>query len=739
MALSKPLNFGRSNNPLRLQTIDGFPDGMNVNDAPHEISDTQARYLQDIWINTLGLTVRRGPLVDVSGMVNFGTDAVLGVCSTAAPDGTIRYGVLHMTSGGTIQFGVLSSNFGAITNILPIALTGAGAYSPWPIVDIKPAVDGGVWVGVSQQTNASPTYQSLFRWYGGSLARYNTGTLGVTTNSAIVTGTGTTFTGNVVPGMFLSDSTSGSVWGVVKSVDSGTQVTLTEPIVGVLTSAGLAYEFNGTRGFNRMYSAGTVTCDTGHTTVVGGGTAWIDEALDNSWRMYRAKDNTFIGTISSVASNNSIVLGANAAVNMAEEEYFVISNVNAANTSGTINLLQSSFNIPGFLTAAYAGRQWYANRGISPDQGGEWVERLWYSDVTGGENIAMAKASGNFLHVSSGTGGTTPIKQIASAFNSLVVLKELEVFTVNGTDPDTFTVNKLADDGALSTMSAVTYQGGVLWAGRNGIYHYDGATVNNLTKDNLGLYYSNAIKAFDPATYRMWGFVMRDHYFLHIENCTPGVSVVKGSASSTPSYLTIVINLQSGGVTMFTNVRLRGGVTFSTSSGQNGWIAVWDGTKGHLCDVGSLFDSQGNDTVTCSGAVAGPDFYIESKRYHAGNGLVLKVWKEILLNYLAAGDTLRLDTVKGMNTVGVQSATVFPKTVPVWDSMTATYSLWDILGAAFPTWDSVTNASYVAKRIKFLKRDRYFAFRLYQNSSSVTSVIVGAFALAYKLMRIGRV
>src|SRR4051812_27025846 len=117
MPLSRGLNFGRSTKPLQLQTIDGFPSGMNVNDAPHEITDDQARYLQDVWINTVGLLPRRGPLTDVSGMVSFGTDAVIGMTEVAAPDGTIVKGVLCLETGGQMKFYALSSSFATRTQL----------------------------------------------------------------------------------------------------------------------------------------------------------------------------------------------------------------------------------------------------------------------------------------------------------------------------------------------------------------------------------------------------------------------------------------------------------------------------------------------------------------------------------------------------------------------------------------------------------------------------------------------
>jgi hypothetical protein len=75
-------------------------------------------------------------------------------------------------------------------------------------------------------------------YYGGSLKTsiYNTGTITRTAGSAVVTGIGTAWLANADAGMiFISGA-----FGVVKSVDSNTQITLTAPFTGS-TSIGTLY------------------------------------------------------------------------------------------------------------------------------------------------------------------------------------------------------------------------------------------------------------------------------------------------------------------------------------------------------------------------------------------------------------------------------------------------------------------------------------------------------------------
>src|SRR5439155_866636 len=96
----------------------------------------------------------------------------------------------------------------------------------------------------------------------------------------------------------------------------------------------------------------------------------------------------------------------------------------------------------------------------------------------------------------------------------------------------------------------------------------------NIVEETMGQYYSQLVKSFDPATYRMWGSIVRDHYFLHIEHVTPAVSVIKGNVSTIPTEMTIVIYLPRLSFTLFTNMNIRGSATLSTGQGQLAWFAV---------------------------------------------------------------------------------------------------------------------------------------------------------------------
>lgn len=81
--------------------------------------------------------------------------------------------------------------------------------------------------------------------YGGSrkINNYSTGTVSATNGSATVTGVGSSWSANVAPGMIFTAVGGNNGFGVVLTVDSNTQITLTAPWSGT-TVAGAAYSLD---------------------------------------------------------------------------------------------------------------------------------------------------------------------------------------------------------------------------------------------------------------------------------------------------------------------------------------------------------------------------------------------------------------------------------------------------------------------------------------------------------------
>jgi hypothetical protein len=732
---------------LLTETYEGTPGGMNLALPAQEIDELGARYLQDVLLHKPGSIIRRGPVTPLLSYAATPKPAS-GLTQTLDPQGNLRIAALYGddTSG---NLGLYSDDLLTIVGVpwngfLPT--TGGSPSTGFRIVDAKASLTGGTWIGSSSQYDASSPVQSLALWRGANKADYATGTLTVTRGSVSLTGGGTAWLANVAPGMFIFANTDDpytlAYLGVVKSVNSDTSITLGAPAPFACTAK--VYNMTSIRGFCPRVVTGRITTSTSSTQVNGASTKFITQSVNSgTWQLYRASDFAFVGKVASVTNDSTLVLTANAAAALANERYVLLR----VDGDYSINTQAVSGRKVGFLTALYSSRQWFANLG----QQYETTSRVWFSDTSDPEAVDLSPFDGDFIDVASTTGVNTPIKALMPAYNALLIIKDTETFGVYGASKSQFQVRKIEDDGTLSGMSVQPYGGGVVWAGRDGIYYYDGIQANNITVDSLGDYYKNAVRSFDPTSYRMWSMLDRDHYFLFIERFDPSVPVVKGLTSVTPNATTICINMVTKAITLLTNVAPRGSIILPASSGESTWFIQNDETdgKGHLVDASILFDEQGNDTINDPAFALGPDLYIESKKYKVGDSLRKKLFKQLAIHYNAAGgpldgttglhDALAIDTVVGLNNVGKTSSTKFPATIYTWDQLPQVAATWDDLAAQFPTWDNLIQSVYKPKRVKFLKRSQFMAFRLYQVDNTVTRVELGPFQLGFKLQRPGRI
>jgi hypothetical protein len=732
---------------LLTETHESAPGGMNLALPAQEIDDMGARYMQDILLHKPGLMVRRGPMSPISGYAQTPKFAS-GLAQTLDPTGAFRIAALYGdASSGSL--GLYSADLSTITAIPwngTLPTTGGSPSTAYRIVDAKSGLTGGTWIGTSSQYDANSPVQTLAIWRGGNKADYATGTITVTRGGVTVTGVGTSWLAQLSPGMFLFANTDDpytlAYIGVVKLVNSDTNLTLGAVSPHACTAKG--YNATSIRGFCPRVVTGRITTSTSSTQVNGASTKFLTQGVNSgTWQLYRASDLGFIGKVSSVTNDTTIVLTANAALATANERYVLIR----VDGDYSINVQAVAGRKVGFLTALYASRQWFANLG----QQFETVSRVFFSDPSDPEAVDLSPFDGDFIDVASTTGVNTPIKAIMPAYNALLIIKDTETFGIYGASKSQFQVRKIEDDGTLSGMSVQPYGGGVIWAGRDGIYYYDGIEAKNVTLDSLGDYYKNAVRSFDPNSYRMWSFLDRDHYFLFMERVAPNTGPVKGVVSTTPTAITICLNMVTKAVTLQTNVAPRGAITLPASTGETAWFILNDSltTKGCIVDASVMFDQQGNDTILDAGFPAlGPDLYFESKKYKVGDSLRKKLFKQLAIHYLAQGGvvdangvlmSLKLDTVVGLNNVGRTSLTQLPATVYSWDQLAGIAATWDALSSLFPSWDSVVQANFLPKRIKFLRRSQHMAFRIYQTSSAVTQVQLGPFQLGFKLQRPGRI
>jgi len=220
---------------------------------------------------------------------------------------------------------------------------------------------------------------------------------------------------------------------------------------------------------------------------------------------------------------------------------------------------------------------------------------------------------------------------------------------------------------------------------------------------------------------------------------------VKGNVSQSFTRLTVVVNMVTKAVTLAQNVDIRGATVLPATAGKQAWFLV-NGKQagdvsdhGIVCDGEKLFNSTGIDPITCTGSSLGPSIYMESKKFDAGDGMRLKRWKLVAMNYLAAGGDLVLDIVLGLNEVGTTASTTFPESVPTWTSLRSVIATWTDLKDQYPTWKQVVQSVFIPKRIRMQKKSQFLSFRLYGSVENLTDAQLGPYEVSYKLQRIGRV
>jgi hypothetical protein len=718
------------------ETFPGAPGGSNLALPAHELDDTEARLLQDALVDRPGEIRRRGPVQAASGSFAQLDHKASGLVICLDPQGADRYAVLNGNNSNG-YFSVFSPDLSTKVNldwphVLPTTPTSVGQH--FRIVHANPAIGGGVMVGVSSAIDADTPNQAIAYWRGGYRANSSGNTITFTRGSTAVTGTN--FDTLLSPGMWIFSDTSAAgpgpytatLIGCVLSVNSATSATLTAP--APYTGTAVSATFQALRGLYPKVVTGRITTDVSSTTVTGGLTKFTSQGLGSgSWNLYRASDSAWIGTVATVASDTSLTLSANAAISMVDTSYFALK----ADGDWTIDNTLNTSKV-GFLNASYAERQWYANCGAQFQK----TSRVWFSD-TGDPEALDVTNDGDWIEINSTTMVNEPVQAIVPVYNALLAIKENETFAIGGSSKDNFSVRKVHDDGTLATGSVQPYGGGAIWAGREGIHFYDGIQVQNLTQSKLGDVWKNSIRSFDPETYRMYSMIVREHYFLFVEDLNPTVPIIKSNVSTTPTYWVVAINLPQRAITFMTNLRFRGGVVLPASAGKRVRYIVNDSTRGRFCDSDDLFDSEGVDTIATDGGTLGPDFYFESKKFNAGDSMRLKRFKQFGMHYLVQGADIKVDTVLGLNNIGATLSTTFPASTLTWDTLRTLIPNWDSVADEYATWSDLTQALFIPKKIRFLKRSQHFSFRLYQENSSVTRLRVGPYHVGYKQMRIGRV
>ena len=769
---------------LEFTSVPPVPRGMNLASPPLFIDDAYCRWMQDVLVDRPGQIRMRGPLTHwYTGGTPAGHQG-LGAADTITPDGNWRGAAF--TTGSSTTNGAYPSSFGEMnvfnkdaalvgTVTLPFKLNTvwSSANNHWinnTIIDAKPALGGGVWIGITDEYGVSidgtNSKQALMLWRGGGKAAYETPTAAstYTNNSKTITSVASAST-LIDSGMFVFDTTTsddrgkGRYLGVVSSV-SGTTVTLEKPVIYTSITAGSEtsrkLSFTSVRGFIHQHGRGVATTDGGEY-ITSGRLGSDAEGLFGAARVtigtsganhtvyaYRYSDHRFIGEVKfeGTVSNTQVQMEAGtfsttASDFLKDDNYFILRNDVDLNVSGITNdttrysMLASQriydsqtttisselyTPIPGIFNSTYANRQWFASVGNTAVNSDKFVNRVVFSGTDNPENINLSPDASDSILVP----GREAIRGIAGSVAGLLVFVENKTYIIKGTNRQNFSLEELYPDGCLCTSSIVQVGGGVIWAGKAGIYYYDGVSVRNFTNESLGIYYTDGVATFNPTIDRIYAFVYNNYLIINFTKWQQSYALNRWQAVNqvvnegitidnnqdytrlTPTSITFNIFLPTGAIGTLSNFTPRGFMNASSSSNTKGIMvmnerATADTTgaptsnKGHLLDLSTIF-TEIIDTVTLDSLIsndtnrsssdivkAGPDFYIETKQYNFNETTLRKWWRKILFSLSINNGFMMTEMLDINNNSLVDSITFKSYTGTTADSVLLTLS-----GSVYP-------------------------------------------------------
>ncbi len=538
--------------------VRGAPGGMEYDGSPDGIADGRARYLQDVFIDRDPMLERRGPIV-LSDRKNSYSGYVIGMLSTRNPVGELKMAIVRQDHGNAspsrLHLEFLSDD---LSTSVDQDLGVGHPVPPVPNCSYSTLLGGGVAIGVSRTFGKqSTTAQQLFFWYGADKDTYSPGNVSITQGTKALTGVGTSFLTEIASGSFLHNA-AGAFIGVVESVQSDTAATLKDN--ALYTIAATTGNFRSYRGFYPKIATGVINVASGATTVVGADTKFSDEGVLTNARLYRKKDNLFLGTVSANATDNFALTISASAAPMNGEEYFIIN----PSPDYDIDVGPSALPKPGWLSTIWRGRQWYASRVRAADIGGSWLSRLWYSDTKDFENVDFSAANGSFFLISGEDDSSDPIVGLYGSTDELLIFKTDSTWKVTGTTPDDFAVKKIYDDGLLTPSSYVEVDEGVMWAGKRGIYFLDtGEGVNNILEGKLSHKYEKALLPFNPDIHRAYASFHRDYAFFSITDVDIPRPTQLDGVNSYDEPVTIAIHRSTMGAVFMSNLAIKASTHFA--------------------------------------------------------------------------------------------------------------------------------------------------------------------------------
>jgi hypothetical protein len=285
-----------------------------------------------------------------------------------------------------------------------------------------------------------------------------------------------------------------------------------------LNKTSISLKFLSVRPYTHVHGRGLLTvADAGSPNIVSGSVGTSAEghwqaANIRDYNLYRASDNFYIGKVKTVTDNATAALWSDSGIKLAGEEYIMRStdatNLSAGSTDYCVGSSDNTImNFAGLYTAVYAGYQWYGNFG----QDDENTNRVVFSASHDREAVDLSRDAADSIIFP----GKSKFRGLGSSSAGLLVFLEDRTYILRGNDRTNFSVEQLVPEGCLCASSIVEYGGGVFWAGKSGIMFFDGASVRNLTKDNLGLYYTDSLDVFNPDQDRVIGFMHKNNLIMH--------------------------------------------------------------------------------------------------------------------------------------------------------------------------------------------------------------------------------
>lgn len=596
-----------------------------------------------------------------------------------------------------------------------------------------------------------------FMWGGNATVTSDTttGTAASTVGSKTITGVGTAWTTALIGCyLYIGTGTAAVYVGQVDQVTSTTVILLKKGAIKTIAAA--TPNFKTIRMPIHTVYKGRITASTASAVVVGSNTKFANSGPAGSgsvWMtspggalVFRYSDGAYVGQVTSVQNDTTLTLTGNAAISMVNEEYVIYCQ------SATPNVMLMYARAIGAFSATcvelYADRYWYGCIAASDDSIKAGVaitnnavvtapfigsNSLCFSKKRDAECLDLSPIDGDILTITAGNNADV-IRGLSATKGGLCVFRGYDTFLVTGYSPETFRLVKILDDGVLNSAMIKPYKEGVIWAGRQSLWYFDGTRIVDLLENKVKKFYQRVVGAGPSQTViQPTGVAIVGNYvlFSYLPASTVDRTWPYKNTTTTLNGLTLCLNMLNGSVTFFTNlvatnsfVNSDDGAPIITAVGYNGTSSFL--VKGNTIFQDSSTAADNFDALTMgatltAGQSVGPDVMFETTKLVMGDATRLKFWKRLLLNY--SSNVAMTATLIGTNTTTVD----FP------NISTGTASTDSI---------AVSATTGILHRMRFLVRSSSLVVRIYQtSSSSATSQRFRLFwwAVGGKRMRQGRV